>query len=475
MTAAAVEEEVPLPPEPPEDDEWGVPEEPLLVAEPRHRPPSDVNAERSVLGTILESGKLGKVTSTLMAEQFYRPAHIEIFIVIQEMSAQGVEVDAASVMRELETRQMLFKVGGAPYLHTLLKAAFTPAVGEHVRSIRDTAERRAVIAFSQRCQQLAHHRAVGLDSTEIVEKLRAELDVLSNATRRHKSSTVELGDLLHERAAAYDEPTPPGMSTGWSEIDGKLGGGVGMQPGRVYVIGARTGVGKTLVAINLAISAAHAKKRVAMFTLEMNRDEVGDRIIASAADIELKRLQNHQLTADDRVRLAVMMDDFGGDPMTIDDSAMNTIAAIRSTCRDLTRATPPLGIAVVDYLQLIHPADRKAPRQEQVSSISRDLKVMAKELRIPVVALAQLNREVESRPDKTPRLSDLRESGSLEQDADVVMLLHRKEDHQGTLTVTVAKNRSGPAGIDVPLDWDPSSARLRTPKAREEDPYDYHR
>lgn len=465
MTAAPVE--VPLPPEPPAD-EWDETEEPLLEAEPQHRPPSDVNAERSVLGTILQSGKLGKATSTLVAEQFYRPAHIEIFIVIQEMAAQGVEVDATSVMRELETRKMLFKVGGAPYLHTLLKAGFPAAVGEHVRSIRDTAERRAVIAFSQRCQQLAHHRAVGLDATQIVEQLRGELDVLSNATRRHKRSTVELGDLLHERAAAYDEPTPPGMSTGWREIDRKLGGGVGMQPGRVYVIGARTGVGKTLVAINLAISAAHAKKRVAMFTLEMNRDEVGDRIIASAADIRLENLQSHRLDDQDRRNLAMVLDTYGGDPMTIDDSAVNTIAAIRSTCRDLTRATPPLGVAIVDYLQLIHPADRKAPRQEQVSAISRDLKVMAKELRIPVVALAQLNREVESRPDKTPRLSDLRESGSLEQDADVVMLLHRKEEHQGTLTVNVAKNRSGPAGVDVPLDWNPSSARLSTPPNREE-------
>lgn len=448
------------PPEPPDDYDWGDNDEPEFEDEPANKPPSDINAERTVLGAILMSGRLGRAAATLEPDDFYRPAHVTLFAVMRELHAQGTEIDGATLIRELGTRQVLQQVGGAPYLHTLLRAGIPATVPEHVRAIQDAAQRRALVEFATRCAQAANQQAVGLTSQHIVEQLRGDLDKLAVATRHGKKSTVELGDLLRERMSAYDEPTPPGLSTGWPEVDEKLGGGVGLQPGRVYVVGARTGVGKTLVAINLAVAAAHGGSRVALFTLEMNRDEIGDRIVAGVAGINLERLQNHQLTELDRHKLAQRVEQYGGDPMTIDDSAKNTISAIRASCRDLTRATPPLGLVVVDYMQLIDPADRKAPRQEQVSAISRDLKVMAKELRVPVVALSQLNREVESRPDKTPRLSDLRESGSLEMDADVVMLLHRKEDHAGTLTVLIAKNRSGPAGVEVDLDWAPSTARL---------------
>jgi replicative DNA helicase len=412
-----------------------------------------------VLGSILHAGRIDRTFTVLKPEDFYRPAHAEIFATLLELDNRGMEVDPATLLRELVDVGSLARVGGAPYLHTLMADAFPASRSQHVASIRDAAHRRRLSAFGVRVQEVVQARGPGVTATTIIERLRGELDQLAASATVGKRSTVELGDLLHERIAAYDEPVPPGLSTGWPNVDFVLGGGVGMQPGRVYVIGARTGVGKTLVAINLAIAAAHAKERVALFTLEMNRDEVGDRIVAAVAGVSLKKLQSHDLDDRDRHNLGRMVDRFGGDPMTIDDSAMNTLASIRAACRDMTRAIPPLGLVVVDYLQLVDPADRKAPRHEQVSAISRGLKVMAKELRVPVVALAQLNREVEARPDKTPRLSDLRESGSLEQDADVVMLLHRKEDGE-KLIVTIAKNRSGPAGVDCELDWSPSKARL---------------
>lgn len=425
------------------------------------QPPAAIDAEKAVLGAVIDARALRYVTRHLDPDDFYRPAHATILEAVLALDARGVEVDPISVLHELEARGDLVRVGGGPYLHDLIRDASGAALGEHVRIVAEAAVRRRLYEAGQRVQQLAAEGDSG-DLAAIVDQARVSVDGVAGQHRNADGRGGEwVGALLERRLDSYDDPEPPGVRTGLTDLDAKLAGGRGAQPGWLVVIAARPSVGKSVLGVEFARAAAMAGHAALFSSLEMPREEVADRILANESSVGLDYIARRDLDGVQRANLRAAVRRHDEVPLWIEDAANTSLARLRSAARDLSHHKPPLGIVVADYLQLMTPADERAPREQQVSQLSRGLKVMAKELRVPVVALAQLNRKVEERADKKPLLSDLRESGSVEQDADVVLLLSRPEDQDGVLNIQVAKNRGGPAGDTVQVSWNGRLARVR--------------
>lgn len=433
------------------------------------QPPSNIPAERAVLGAVISERAVEFVSQHLVPDDFYRPAHAAIYAAALSLMEEGTEVDPVTVMTELERRDELLRVGGAPFLHTLMsEALFAGSVGEHVRIVAEESHRRSLFMASQRLQQLALHR--GSEFVDVLDRARATIDEAVAPRGQAGRVGCDLGDLLASRIDAYEEPVPPGIPFGWPDLDRDLGGGAGLQPGRMIIVAARPGVGKSVLGVAAAVSAARRDYRTLFVSLEMPRDEIADRIIADAAGVALDYLQAHNLDEYEKERVRGAQARLANVPMRIDDNAATSLGRVRAIARDMARQDPPLGMIVIDYLQLMMPADDKITRQEQVSAMSRGLKRLAKDFGVPVLVLAQLNRKVEERADKTPVLSDLRESGSLEQDADIVLMLARPLDRPGELDVHIAKNRGGPSGGQVALAYYPSLARVGS-LTRQTEPY----
>jgi replicative DNA helicase len=415
-------------------------------------PPHDLPAEQSVLGgMLLSKDAIADVIEVLRAGDFYRPAHGTVFETIGDLYGRGEPADVISVAAELARRELLERIGGPAYLHTLISSVPTAAnAGYYARIVAEKAVLRRLAEAGTRIVQLAYGPATDVD--ELVD--RAQAAVYEVTERRTNEDYAPLGELLNPaleeiEAIAGHDGALTGVPTGFTDLDELTNG---LHPGQLWIVAARPAVGKSTLGLDFA-RAASIKNGMAsvVFSLEMSRMEITMRLLSAEARVSLQNIRTGRLTDDDWARLARRMGEVAEAPLFIDDSPHMTMMEIRAKARRL-RQRNDLRLIILDYLQLMSSPKRVESRQQEVSEISRSLKLLAKELEIPVVAISQLNRASEQRADKRPQVSDLRESGSLEQDADAVILLYREDAVEkesaraGEADLIIAKHRNGPTG-----------------------------
>jgi replicative DNA helicase len=413
------------------------------VSRAEHVPPHDDEAEQAVLGSImLRAETVGDVGEVVQGRDFYRRAHGLIFDALVWLYGRGEPCDLIATKNELQRRGALAEAGGPLALQGLVEQVPSPAsAGHYAQIVAETATRRRLISAAADVMDLAY----GAGETEdVVEK--AEGLIYGAARVRVERTTRAVEDLVFDVLAEIQEPTKPGLPTGFGDLDEKLRGG--LKPGAMVIVAARPGVGKSTLVANIARNAAlDHNASVLVFSLEMGTFEIIARLLFAEARIPTARRLDEATVA----RLAEAADRFVGSHFWIDDSGAVTLVDIRAVARRYA-AAQGLDLIVVDYLQLMSGTGRAESRQQEIAEISRGLKLLAKELGIPVIAVSQMNRQVEQRGQKArrPQLSDLRESGSLEQDSDVVIFLDRDDEDEGTVKLFVAKHRNGPTG-DVTL------------------------
>ncbi len=419
-------------------------------------PPQDVGAEQSALGSMmLSKDAIADCAETVRAVDFYRPAHETIYSAIADLYGRGEPVDAITVADELSKRGDLTRVGGAPYLHQLIASVPTAAnAGYYGQIVAERAVLRRLVEAGTRIVQMGYAQGGG-DVEDIVNLAQAE--VYGVADRRGGEDYHPLAELLEPTMdeiehAAGSSGEMIGVPTGFTELDELTNG---LHPGQMIIVAARPAVGKSTFALDVARSAAikHELTTV-LFSLEMSRTEITMRLLSAEAGIPLQHMRKGNMRDTDWTRLAETQGRIHGSPLFIDDSPNMSLMEIRAKCRRL-KQRHNLKLVVVDYLQLMSSGKRVESRQQEVAEFSRALKLLAKELELPVIALSQLNRGPEQRTDKKPQMADLRESGSIEQDADVVILLHRESMYErespreGEADVIVAKHRNGPTDTIV--------------------------
>ncbi|HEX4929401.1 MAG TPA: replicative DNA helicase [Gaiellaceae bacterium] len=417
-----------------------------------HVPPQNLEAEESVLGAMLISpGAIGAVTEILSAEDFYRESHGTVYRACLALYQQGEPVDAITLVDSLEERGELEHVGGRARIHEL--AALVPATANaahYARIVREMATLRGLVRAGSEIARLGQERPG--ETTDLVD--RAEQIVFDLAQQRVTSDFTHIEGLLKESFERimhlYEAGADvTGCPTGFKELD-KLTSG--FQPGNLIIIAARPSMGKSALALNMAQNlAVRHDIPVALFTLEMSKSEVTQRMMCAEARVESQSLRTGKLKPEDWPRLTAACDKLMKAPIWVDDTGSVTMMEIRSKSRRLKSREPNLGLIIVDYLQLMTSGGNSENRVQEVSQISRQLKVLARDLEVPILALSQLSRAVEQRHDKRPILSDLRESGSIEQDADLVGFVYRDEyyngdesDSQGIAELILAKHRNGP-------------------------------
>lgn len=414
-------------------------------------PPQNIEAEKSVLGSILlDKDALIEVSGWLLPEHFYDDRHSAIYQNILELFESGLPIDLVTVSDKLKKKKILSKLGGRAYLTEL--ASFVPTSAhavEYANIVRETATRRGLISSSSEITKLAFDEAIALP--EVVD--RSETLLFNVAQAGIKTNFVHIKDLLkdaYERAThATESDDYSGISTGFKELDILLGG---FQKSDLIVLAARPSVGKTSLALDMMRHAALVeKKNVAFFSLEMSNMQIMDRLLGMQSGIPFWEIRTNKLTEEKVIKLANTMGELADANIFVDDTAGQHINQIRTKARRLA-LEHGVDIIFVDYLQLMH-GNSKESRTLEVGEVSQGLKNLAKELNVPVVALSQLSRAIEQRQSRRPQLSDLRESGSIEQDADVVIFLDREEtwnpdtEKKGSAEVFVAKHRNGPTGI----------------------------
>ena len=428
---------------------------PQSGAQSPHVPPQNLEAEESVLGAMLLSpGAIGAVTEILSATDFYRESHGVVFRACLALYQQGEPVDAITLVDSLEERGELEHVGGRARIHEL--AALVPATANaahYARIVREMATLRGLVRAGSEIARLGQERPG--ETTDLVD--RAEQIVFDLAQQRVTSDFTHIEGLLKESFERimhlYEAGADvTGCPTGFKELD-KLTSG--FQPGNLIIIAARPSMGKSALALNMAQNlAVRHDVPVALFTLEMSKSEVTQRMMCAEARVESQSLRTGQLKPDDWPRLTAACDKLMKAPIWVDDTGSITMMEIRSKARRLKSREPTLGLIIVDYLQLMTSGGNSENRVQEVSQISRQLKILARDLEVPILALSQLSRAVEQRHDKRPILSDLRESGSIEQDADLVGFVYRDEyyngeesDSQGIAELILAKHRNGPTDM----------------------------
>ena len=422
--------------------------------------PNSVEAEISVLGAMLQdSTAVLRAAEQLQPEDFYHPEHKEIFTVLTDMNRRQTAIDLVTVQAEMARKGTLDGVGGVRYLMKILADVPTAAnVQSYINIVREKSTLRKLIAASQGIMKDCYGQNRELQEVlagaekaifDIVMNRQGgeELKPLSDALTIAYQKIEELAKLRGELA---------GVPTGFIDLDSML---TGLHPGELIIVGARPAMGKTSFAMNIAEHAAVNKgKTTAVFTLEMPREQIALRMLCSDARVDMQRVRKGTLHDDDWIRLAKSLGPLSAAPMYIDDTAAISPTQLRSRCRRLMMDTGGLDLVVIDYLGLMRSDGKAESRNMEVSEISRQLKAIALELKIPIIACAQLSRANKDRIDKRPVLSDLRDSGSIEQDADVVMFLHREEyynketEDKNIGEVIVSKQRSGPLGT-VRLAW----------------------
>ncbi len=423
------------------------------AAEFDRTPPQDIPAEQSVLGgMLLSKDAIADVVEMLRPADFYRPAHQLVYETILDLYGRGEPADPVTVAAELTRRGDISKIGGAPYVHTLISSVPTAANASfYAVIVRERAILRRLVEAGTRIVQLGYGTSTnGGDVDEIVD--RAQAAVYEVTERRTSEDYLPLEQLLQP---ALDEiesignrgGAMVGVPTGFKDLDDLTNG---LHPGQLVIIAARPAVGKSTLGLDFARSAS-IKHNLAsvIFSLEMSRTEITMRLLSAEARVPLHHMRTGRMTDEDWARMARRMGEVAEAPLFIDDSPNLTMMEIRAKARRL-KQRHDLRLVIIDYMQLMQSSRRVENRQQEVSEISRSLKLLAKELEIPVVAMSQLNRGPEQRTDKKPQLSDLRESGSLEQDADAVILLFREDMFErespraGEADLIVAKHRNGP-------------------------------
>jgi replicative DNA helicase len=413
-------------------------------------PPHDIPAEQCVLGgMMLSKDAISDVLDVIKATDHYRPAHQLVHETILDLYGRGEPADPITVAAELTKRGDIAKVGGAPYLHTLIASVPTAAnAGYYARIVRERAILRRLVEVGTRIVQLGY--AGDADADELVD--RAQAEVYGITERRGGDDYLPLSEIMTAALVEIESIGSrnggmTGVPTGFADLDALTNG---LHAGQMIVIAARPALGKSTMALDLARAASikHGLTSV-MFSLEMSRNEITMRLLSAEARVSLQAMRTGQMSDDDWAKLARRMSEVAHAPMYIDDSPNMSMMEIRAKCRRL-KQQHDLRLVIIDYLQLMTSPKRVENRQQEVSELSRSLKLLAKELDVPVIAVAQLNRGPEQRTDKRPMLSDLRESGSIEQDADVVILLHREDAYErespraGEADFIVAKHRNGP-------------------------------
>jgi replicative DNA helicase len=416
-------------------------------------PPQNLDAEESVLGAMMLSpGAIAAVSEILASDgrEFYRESHAKIYRAALALYGKGEPVDAITLVDELDERGELEGVGGKVRIHEL--AALVPAAanaGHYARIVHESATLRGLIHVGGEIARLGWERPG--DTTELVD--RAEQILFELSQQRAKGEFTHIEELLKESferiTALYESGADvTGVPSGFRDIDRITSG---FQEGNLIIVAARPSMGKSGLALCVAANlAVRAGTPVALFTLEMSKSEVTQRLMCSEAKVESQRLRTGKLAAEDWPRLTAACDKLAKAPIYVDDTGSITMMEIRSKARRLKQRHPNLGLIIVDYLQLMTSGTTAENRVQEVSQISRSLKVLARDLEVPILALSQLSRAVEQRHDKRPILSDLRESGSLEQDSDIVIFIYRDEyyndesDQQGLAEIHVAKHRNGP-------------------------------
>jgi replicative DNA helicase len=440
------------------------PAEHVQATRPERIPPHNLEAEESVLGSMLLSAEaIAAVIEVVQAEDFYRSAHERIFRTALALYGRGEPVDAITVVEELKRKNELGDVGGPLYIHNLVESVPTPASAQYYAKIvaEHALLRRLIDAGSKiisRAYSIPEDPRQAADEAEglvyAVSRHRDQDEVVPLATLINES--IDALEKLHERESAF-----AGVPTGFTDLDEMMSG---LQPGNLLVIAARPGVGKSSFVTNLARNVSvDSGTSVAMFSLEMSRWEIGMRLLCSEARVPWEKIRAARVAAEDWHHIVEAAEALHEAPLHIIDAGNVNIVDIRAKARRM-KSKDGLGLIIVDYLQLMSSHQRHENRQTEIAEISRSLKLLAKELEIPVIAVSQLNRDPERRQDKRPQLSDLRESGAIEQDADVVMFIHRddSEDPQvkGTANLILAKHRNGPTG-EIKLTFLPHLTQFR--------------
>jgi replicative DNA helicase len=440
--------------------------------------PANVDAERAVLGSILlKPDVCDDVALVVRPEDFSDEPHQLLFRHLLDLHDSGKRIDTTIVLERLRTQGDLERVGGAPAIADALQAVPHAAHATHYAAIvRDKAMLRSLIDAGTDILRDAYHAAD--DPRELVAS--AEAKIFAILERRSSTEAKPIQSVLEDVMVRMDarmkhEHTIGGVETGYTDLDSLCGG---LHNSELAILAARPSMGKTALAMNIAEHVAiNLKQPVLFVSLEMAALELADRLLCSAAQVNGHRLRNGTISQEDRRRLVQKSSEIGTSPLFIDDTPSRTLTEISAVARRLKRKQG-LALIVIDYLQLIEPDNPRDPRQEQVARIARRLKSMSRELDIPVLCLAQLNRQAEASRDNRPRLNHLRESGAIEQDADVVMFVHREEYYQtndedrervrGQAEIIIAKQRNGPIG-DVKLLWQHDFTRFVNLEHR---PYD---
>lgn len=448
-------------------------------------PPQDLDAEKSLLGSmLLVNDVIDEVVELVQTDHFYLDAHKQICGTIYRMHEAGIRgIDVVTVATQLEQAGQLEDVGGPSYLGEILGTVPHAAHAKYyARIVRDKGILRSLIYA---CTDiLSETYDSSQDTVDILTK--AEQTIFQIVEQQESTNNMVLRDILFETFDRINERLEhggaiSGLSTGFSDLDNQTNG---FQPSELVILAARPSMGKTAFVVNMAEAIArNARNRhldnqapgqelsagtvagggVLIFSLEQSKLELAERLLCISAKLDGHKMRKGDLDAEDQERLMHASSDLSEMPLFIDDKAGRTMSEVGAIARRMKRQHQ-IGLIIIDYLQLIEPEDKRAPREQQISLITRRLKFLAKEIQVPVIALAQLNRGVELREDKRPRLADLRESGAIEQDADIVMFLHRPdaydpEDQPGKAEIVVAKHRSGPTGI-VDLTWQRESMRF---------------
>jgi len=444
-------------------------------------PPQSDEAEMSVLGSmLLDKEAIGPVLQILDKSCFYKTAHQEIYQALIDLFDRDAAVDLLLVTEELKKRDLLDKVGGPAYLTELTDSVTSSANAEHyARIVREKAMRRKLISAAAQIQREAY--AEGKDGAELLDKSQKLIfDIAEKGMTREPQAIEEILRRTMERIDKLQgrQNVVTGIPTGYYKLDELTSG---LQNSEFIILAARPSVGKTALALNMVehVAVEHGMP-VAIFSLEMSSQELGQRMLCSHARVDAHKMRTGFLHKDDWPKLTLAWGTLSEANIFIDDDPGLTVLGMRAKARRL-KSQHDIKLIVIDYLQLME-AHKGENRQQELALISRSVKALARELDIPVLALSQLNRSPEDREGGRPRLSDLRESGALEQDADVVMLLHRRQDENrgdddfnpggesGTggheTTLYIAKQRNGPQGV-VRLAWLPQYVRFENPTMRE--------
>lgn len=443
--------------------------------------PCNIQAELAVLGSILLLPQVADdVALVIRADDFYDDSNRLLYEHFHKMFEQGRRIDETLLVDSLKRTGDYQKIGGAAYLVKVGEAVSTAAHAVHYAQIvRDLASCRSLIEAST---SILHDAYYG--TSEPDELLAsAEQRIFSILDSRNSNSVSSIRDILLDAMHRIDarmrgEHDQGGVVTGFTDLDNMTGG---LHNSELVVLAARPGMGKTALAMNIAEHVAMVQRVPVLFvSLEMSAIELADRMLCSRAKVNSHRLRSGSISKQDREQLVEVANEISEGMLFVDDSPSRTVTEIAAAARRIRRREKALGLVVIDYLQLIEPDNSKDPRQEQVAKITRRLKGLAREMEVPVICLAQLNRQTEAAKENRPRLSHLRESGAIEQDADVVLFVHReeyfrnadeREEVAGQAELMIAKQRNGPVG-EVPLVWRKEFTRFENATVNRYDEFD---